>query len=189
MEIDQAEIERRLQHFHDVARRAGVKFTHQRLEIFRAVASSVEHPSAEAVYRGVRASMPTVSLDTVYRTLWLLTDLGLLTTLGPRQDSVRFDANLAQHHHYRCVKCAMVRDFESSELDDLPIPDIVRRFGDIACAQVVVQGVCADCKTAAGDDDAFTAAGGYRERDATEMDRGGGRFRRIGPVQAQEGDV
>jgi Fur family peroxide stress response transcriptional regulator len=146
MEIGKTEIERRLERFKEVARRVGVKFTPQRLEIFRAVASSVEHPSAEAVYMAVRANMPTVSLDTVYRTLWLLTDLGLLNTLGQRQDSVRFDANLAQHHHYRCVKCGMVRDFESAELSHLPIPNSVNRFGDIACVQVDVQGVCADCK-------------------------------------------
>jgi Fur family peroxide stress response transcriptional regulator len=145
MEIDETEVERRLEQCKAVARRAGIKLTHQRLEIFRAVASSVEHPSAEAVYQAVRLSMPTVSLDTVYRTLWLLTDLGLLNTLGQRQDSVRFDANLAPHHHYRCVKCGLVRDFESAELNHLPIPDSVNRFGGIVSAHVEVQGVCASC--------------------------------------------
>jgi Fur family peroxide stress response transcriptional regulator len=151
MEIDKAEIERRLERFKDVARRAGIKLTHQRLEIFRAVASSVEHPSAEGIYQAVRASMPTISLDTVYRTLWLFIDLGLLNTFGQRQESVRFDANLAQHHHYRCVKCGMVRDFESAELNHLPIPDSVNRFGDIVCAQVEVQGICASCAKEAND--------------------------------------
>lgn len=145
MRIGKAEIERRLEKFKEAARRTGGKLTHQRLEIFRAVASSAEHPSAEAVYRAVRASMPTVSLDTVYRTLWLLTDLGLINTLGQRQDSVRFDANLAQHHHYRCTKCGMIRDFESSELDHLPIPDSLNGYGGIERAHVEVQGVCVRC--------------------------------------------
>jgi Fur family peroxide stress response transcriptional regulator len=89
--------------------------------------------------------MPTVSLDTVYRTLWLLTDLGLLTTLGPRQDSVRFDANLEHHHHYLCVRCGLVRDFESTELNALRIPDSVNRFGQVVSAHVEVRGVCARC--------------------------------------------
>lgn len=172
MKIDKGEIERRLERFKDVARRAGVKFTHQRLEIFRAVASSVEHPSAEAVYRAVRAGMPTVSLDTVYRTLWLLTDLGLLNTLGPRQDSVRFDANLAHHHHYRCVKCGMVRDFESPELDHLTIPHSVNRFGEITRVQVDVQGVCTDCQK--NDDEGHAVAGSDTndESNASELDCG-----------------
>jgi Fur family peroxide stress response transcriptional regulator len=143
--VESQEVERRLERFKSVARGAGVKLTHQRLEIFRAVASSVEHPSAEVVYKAVRRTMPTVSLDTVYRTLWLLTDLGLLTTLGPRQGSVRFDANPEHHHHYLCVRCGVVRDFESTDLDALRIPDSVSRFGQVASARVEVRGVCARC--------------------------------------------
>lgn len=145
MVIEDQEVERRLVQFKSIANRAGIKLTHQRLGIFRAVASSVEHPSAEAVYRTVRATMPTVSLDTVYRTLWLLSDLGLLKTLGPRQDSVRFDANLAHHHHYRCVRCGLIRDFESTDLNALQIPDAVNRFGQVVSANVEVQGVCSKC--------------------------------------------
>lgn len=145
MKVEDQEIERRLEQFKSVAKGAGVKLTHQRLEIFRAVASSVEHPSAEAVYKAVQRTMPTVSLDTVYRTLWLLIDLGLLTTLGPRQGSVRFDANLEHHHHYLCVRCGLVRDFESIELNALRIPDSVNRFGRVVSTHVEVRGVCARC--------------------------------------------
>ena len=145
MKVENTQVEGRLAHFKAVAKEASVKLTHQRLEIFRAVASSMEHPSAEAVFKAVQKTMPTVSLDTVYRTLWLLTDLGLLTTLGPRQDSVRFDANLGDHHHYLCVRCGLVRDFESAEINALPIPDAVNRFGEVVSAHVEVRGVCAKC--------------------------------------------
>ena len=145
METEKAEVERRFEQFKKAAGSAGIKLTHQRLEIFRAVASSVEHPSAEDIYQAVRKGMPTISLDTVYRTLWLFIDLGLLKTFGQREERARFDANLASHHHYRCVKCGMVRDFESAELNDLPIPESVNNFGDIVSAQVEVQGVCASC--------------------------------------------
>jgi len=145
VKVEGTEVERRLEQFKSAAKQAGIKLTHQRLEIFRAVASSVEHPSAEVVYRMVQPAMPTVSLDTVYRTLWLLTDLGLLTTLGPRQDSMRFDANLERHHHYVCVRCGLVRDFESAELNALHIPDSVTQFGQVASAHVEIRGVCANC--------------------------------------------
>jgi Fur family peroxide stress response transcriptional regulator len=145
VEVEETEVERRLEEFKAAAKGAGIKLTHQRLEIFRAVASSVAHPSAEAVYKVVQRTMPTVSLDTVYRTLWLLTDLGLLKTLGPRQGSVRFDANLEHHHHYLCVRCGLVRDFESVELNALRIPDSVTRFGEVVSAHVEVRGICATC--------------------------------------------
>jgi Fur family peroxide stress response transcriptional regulator len=135
----------RLQRFVDAARAAGVKLTHQRLEIYAEVASSLEHPDARTVFHAVQAQMPTVSLDTVYRTLWMLDDLGLITTLGPRREGVRFDANLTPHHHYVCVRCGLARDFESAELDALRVPDGVKELGSVVATQVEVRGVCSRC--------------------------------------------
>ena len=65
----------------DALKRSGLKLTHQRLEIFREVATSGIHPNAEKIFNGVRERMSTISLDTVYRTVWLLFDLGLVTSL------------------------------------------------------------------------------------------------------------
>lgn len=145
MQVARAEVERRVAGFKEAAKKAGVKLTHQRIEIFREVAASLEHPSAEAVLRGVKPRMPTVSLDTVYRTLWLLSDLGLVSTLGPRRESVRFDANLARHHHYICERCGLARDFESEALNALRIPASVKGLGSIVGTQVEVRGVCTRC--------------------------------------------
>ena len=129
----------------DGFRRAGVKLTPQRLEIFREVVKSGDHPGAEAIYKGVRERVPTVSLDTVYRTLWLLADLGLITTLGPSRDRVRFDANVKPHHHFVCSKCGMTRDFNCGKFDRLKVPDAVRTFGGAERIQVEVTGICFRC--------------------------------------------
>jgi Fur family peroxide stress response transcriptional regulator len=93
----------RLEHLKAVAKEAGVKLTHQRLEIFRELAATEGHPDAECLFRAVQQRVPTVSLDTVYRSLWMLHDLGLVATLGAKRDGIRFDANLDRHHHYVCV--------------------------------------------------------------------------------------
>ena len=66
MTTDPSGVERRMAHFETVCRDSGIKLTHQRLEIFREVAQTGDHPDAEKVYQGVRERMPTVSLDTVY---------------------------------------------------------------------------------------------------------------------------
>ena len=104
MKISKREIEQRMNHFNEVCRNSGAKLTHQRLEIFREVAQTGDHPDAEQIYQGVRKRMPTVSLDTVYRTLWLLKDLGLTIPLGFPRERTRFDANLSRHHHFVCVQ-------------------------------------------------------------------------------------
>ncbi|MBD3348751.1 MAG: transcriptional repressor [Candidatus Eisenbacteria bacterium] len=145
MQVSRDEVERRMARFKETAKRAGVKLTHQRLEIFREVASSADHPSAEAVLKALRPRLPTLSLDTVYRTLWLLSDLGLVSTLGPRREVARFDANLARHHHYVCARCGLTRDFESEELNALPIPESVADFGSVDATSVEVRGVCSRC--------------------------------------------
>ena len=145
MKTSETEVRRRVKQFENVCREAGVKLTHQRLEIFRDLARSGDHPDAEQVLRLVRKRMPTVSLDTVYRTLWMLNDLGLIRTLGPPRERARFDANLARHHHFVCVQCGLTRDFYSEDLDKLELPESVTALGHVKTAQVEVRGVCVDC--------------------------------------------
>jgi Fur family transcriptional regulator, peroxide stress response regulator len=140
-------IEERLERLTATARDAGVKLTHQRLEIFRELARTEDHPDAETLFRAVQQRLPTVSLDTVYRTLWMLRDLGVVKTLGHHREGVRFDVNLEAHHHYVCVRCGSVRDFESKNLDGLRIPDAVKALGTVVDTQVEVRGLCAQCQT------------------------------------------
>jgi Fur family peroxide stress response transcriptional regulator len=139
------EVERRMDRFEEVCREAGVRLTHQRMEIFREVAQADDHPNAEVVYKRVRKRIPTVSLDTVYRTLWLLKDHGLIHTLGPPRERTRFDANLARHHHFVCVRCGATRDFYSEEFDEPKLPSSVKAFGRIVTTLVEVRGVCREC--------------------------------------------
>jgi Fur family peroxide stress response transcriptional regulator len=145
MRIPDSEVARRLARFQAAAQEAGLKLTHQRLEIFREVASTEDHPDAETVFRGVRERVPTVSLDTVYRTLWLLEDLGLISTLGPRRERARFDANLDCHHHFVCENCGLVRDFEHDEFEALEAPPEVKRLGRVSRVSVEVTGTCRSC--------------------------------------------
>jgi Fur family peroxide stress response transcriptional regulator len=139
------EVEQRMARFEQVCRISGVRLTPQRLEIFREVAQAGDHPNAEMIYKRVRDRMPTVSLDTVYRTLWLLNDHGLITTLGPSRERTRFDANLTPHHHFVCVRCGLTRDFYSEEFDAPKLPSAVRAFGRIVSTLVEVSGVCREC--------------------------------------------
>lgn len=145
MKTSKQEIERRMSRFNEVCRNSGVKLTHQRLEIFREVAQTGDHPEAESVYKGVRERMPTISLDTVYRTLWLLRDLGLINTLGPPRERTRFDANLSRHHHFVCIRCGLTRDFYNDELDKLKLPESVKDFGYVETTKVEVKGICRKC--------------------------------------------
>lgn len=150
MKVAPDEIERRLRRFKDVLRRSGMKLTHQRLEIFREVARTSDHPDAETIFKGTRKRMPTVSLDTVYRTLWMLMDLGLITTLGLPRERAKFDANMSAHHHFVCTRCGLARDFYSRELDTVRVPDAVMALGSVERTHVEFRGLCSRCSRKKG---------------------------------------
>ena len=145
MKIKKKEVELRMKHFETICRDEGIKLTHQRIEIFREIAQTEDHPDADQIFQRVRGRMPTVSLDTVYRTLWLLNDLGLVVTLGSSRERTRFDANLNSHHHFVCSQCGFTRDFYSNDLDNIRLPDSVVSFGEIDATHVEVRGICREC--------------------------------------------
>ena len=145
MSNNSEELKSRINRFKEICQQKGLKLTHQRMEIFSEVAKSTEHPDVETIYKGVRKRIPSVSLDTVYRTLWLFMDLGLITTLGPLRERQRFDANIKMHHHFVCTKCGSTRDFYSSEFDSLPVPDDVKEMGNVDTTYVELRGLCSRC--------------------------------------------
>lgn len=145
MQSDPKTMQTAIDHFKDVLRRSGVKLTHQRIEIFRQVSQTVEHPDAETIYEGVRKRIPTISLDTVYRTLSLFTDLGLVTTLAPPQERIRYDANMRPHHHFICNQCDMAYDFYSQTFDGLQTPQDVAEWGTVETIHVELRGLCLRC--------------------------------------------
>ena len=145
MKVSRDEVQRRMVRFREACQRAGIKRTQQRIEVFREVASISEHPDVEAIYQRVRTRMPTISLDTVYRTLWLLKDLGLVTTLGTHHGRIRFDANISSHHHFVCTRCGMAQDFYSRALDGLEIPEVVKKLGSVETTYIEFRGLCSRC--------------------------------------------
>jgi Fur family peroxide stress response transcriptional regulator len=159
MKLEKSVIDRRVEGYREAARKAGVKLTHQRLEIFRTIASSLEHPDAEAVFKAIKKRMPTVSLDTVYRTLWLLKNLGMILTLGLRRETVRFDANLSRHHHFICERCGLMRDFESAEFDSIGIPKSAEGFGTVTETHIELRGLCRGCMKEKAEESAKTKPG------------------------------
>jgi Fur family transcriptional regulator, peroxide stress response regulator len=150
MEPSKEDIQSRMDRFTEIMRGSGIKLTHQRIEIFREAARTGDHPDAETIFKRVRKRIPTISLDTVYRTLWMLNDMGLITTLGPQRGRVRFDANASPHHHFICTKCGKVGDFYSKEFDDLEVPEQVSRMGEVATTHVQFRGLCSRCREKEG---------------------------------------
>lgn len=146
MAMPRKQIEARVADFVAACRRQGVKATHQRTEILRELSGSIEHPDAETIYARVRRRIPAISLDTVYRTLRLFEDKGVISRVGPLKDRARFDANCDRHHHFICTGCGLIRDFCSDELNGFRPPAEVARLGRVASLHVELRGLCRQCQ-------------------------------------------
>lgn len=127
-------------------RERGQRVTPQRLAVARLLDEFSDHVTAETLYRRVQERMPGVSLPTVYATLELLEDLGLLGRLLTESGAVVYDPNVSEHHHLVCNACGAILDIEAP-LDDGPIMRAARRNGFApAATQVVIRGLCAGCR-------------------------------------------
>ena len=140
------ELEKRVSQFSEVSRRHGDKVTHQRTEIYRELAKTQEHPDAETIYRRVRKRIPSISLDTVYRTLRLLEDEGLISRVGSISERTRFDANTDRHHHFVCTECGFIGDVYNEEWNTLKSPKDVTLMGKVDSIHVELRGLCNTCR-------------------------------------------
>ena len=147
MAVSQVESNRRVRVLSEGIRQAGLRLTHQRLEIVREIAGTDVHPDVEEVYEGVRERVPTISLDTVYRTLSALTDRGLIERVTATPGPARYDGNPFHHHHFVCTRCGLVRDIDDGDLDAISGTPQTKLLGRVESVQVLYRGVCAACKT------------------------------------------
>ena len=144
--ITEEQVQKRLTEFADACRQRGIKATHQRTEILRELAGTEEHPDAETVYNSVRNRMPAISLDTVYRTLKLFEEKGIIVRMGAMKERARFDANTSRHHHFVCRQCGLIRDFYDEAFNSLKAPQVVPEMGCVDAVYVELRGLCQTCR-------------------------------------------
>ena len=110
-----------------------------------------EHLSAEDVHDILREKKAEIGLATVYRTLELLSDLGILQKMEFGDGCSRYEVNAMDptrhhHHHLICTKCGKVEEFDEDLLEDLEA-DIERKMGFRTLDhQVKFFGICKECQ-------------------------------------------
>lgn len=139
MKITQEDIRQRF-------RGRGVKVTAQRAAIYQSLAEREDHPTAEDLHRQVRRRYPMMSQNTVYYTLGVLKDAGLVQEVNYWHDRSRFDANTTLHHHLLCLGCRKIQDVTDTSLDRLTVNPEARDGFAITGHRVEFHGYCAACR-------------------------------------------
>ncbi|MCF7974207.1 MAG: transcriptional repressor [Phycisphaerae bacterium] len=145
--IQSTDIKNKLHAFCVQCKNAGLKMTPQRLAIYKYLLETVEHPSADTVFRNVRHTLPNISLDTVNRTLLTLNRIGAAFVVEGTGDVKRFDANLEDHQHFKCLNCKRIIDFHHAPFDNVEIPTCIKDQFTILRKTVYFEGLCKDCQS------------------------------------------
>ena len=120
--------------------------TRQRKVILDELRKVTSHPTADTIYEMVRKRLPRISLGTVYRNLEVLAEQGEILKLNVGGARMRFDGNISEHCHIRCVVCGRV--------DDLPVkPVVTLQESNSNCGyeilgyKVIFYGKCPECQS------------------------------------------
>ncbi len=98
----------------------GYRITPQRLMILEAIEGASGHVSAEEIYQDIRKRYSGLNISTVYRTLELLKESGLVTETDMGDGRVRFHSMGHEHHHHLvCSKCGKVVNLDEETLSPL----------------------------------------------------------------------
>lgn len=125
------------------------KYSKQRAEILQAARENLIHPTADDIYRIVREHDPTISLGTVYRNLNILAEDGEILKIPMPSGKDRYDGNTIPHHHVTCRECGKVFDFDY-DMDSLP-GEVSEQCGvEVSSCELVVFGLCSDCRNQNG---------------------------------------
>ena len=130
----------------ELLRGKGFKVTPQRLAVYKVLSETTAHPNAETIYQKLQPYYPTMSLATVYKTLDILHEIGLVQVLNVGEESFRYDANTLSHPHVRCMSCGRVDDI--FDVDDT---EFLQRISEktayqLSGKQFYFYGICPECQ-------------------------------------------
>lgn len=138
--------------FRALLKEKGLKITSQREAVLTVLKERPDqHLTAEEIYDIVRRDNPDIGLATVYRTITLLCDMGIIDKLSLDDGFIRYEIAIEQpgkhrHHHLICLRCHKVISFELDLMEPLET-EIKKRTGfDVCDHEVKMYGYCKECQ-------------------------------------------
>lgn len=127
-----------------------IRITPQRRDVLQYLIEKRNHPTVETIYSDLTKSDASLSLATVYNTLKMFVEQGLVIELANTDDSVHYDYYGHPHFHVICTNCGKIIDVDYPEYAaDLAKIDriAVEKTGiQVTGNHVEVEGICTDCQ-------------------------------------------
>ncbi len=122
------------------------RMTRQRSLILAELQKVTTHPTAEELYIAVKEKMPRISLGTVYRNLEFLSETGVIRKLDSAGTVRRFDGDMSNHSHVRCVVCNKVADIFEDFSQKFELDSVNVQGFSLASVNVEFEGICHECE-------------------------------------------
>lgn len=134
----------------ELIRRKGLRRTKPRDAVFKEAFARDEHFTAEELYDRVRRTNSDTSRATVYRTLALMVEGGLLREIDLGEDQTTYDPNFLNkpaHNHLLCIDCGRVVEFEDERVEAIN-DEVTRKLGFKALRQTLkIEATCEQLRT------------------------------------------
>jgi Fur family ferric uptake transcriptional regulator len=127
----------------------GLRSTSQRDAILKTFIEAGQHLSAEELYARVKKTYPGIGYATIYRTLKLLAEAGLVEERRFEVGFTRFEykSTDAHHDHLICTRCGVIIEFENERIEALQ-DDVARKKGfKVQSHKLELYGLCAGCSS------------------------------------------
>ncbi|MHC4131162.1 MAG: Fur family transcriptional regulator [Planctomycetota bacterium] len=146
-QISDSELEAKSYRLIELCREKGLKVTPQRVAIYQELVKAADHPSADILYKRIKADLPNISLDTVNRTLLTFADIGAAFVVEGSGEPKRFDAELEDHLHFKCLKCRKIIDFHRKSIKNIEVPEEIAEQCKVLRKAIYFEGICERCLT------------------------------------------
>lgn len=130
----------------DEFRKRGMKATPQRVAICEFLQDNTSHPSIDEIFSNLKQRYPTISLNTVYKTLDLLVNIGEVKRLTYNPYKNNYDPDTSLHHHLVCQDCNKISDIQYDFGNIFSLPNKLKAKYQINNFQIEFQGLCEECQ-------------------------------------------
>lgn len=123
-------------------KKKNIRLSHRRSKVLEYLCKNPNHPTVDQIYGDLHEAIPSLSKTTVYNTLHILVEAGLVRVITVEDNETRYDIITESHGHFKCVNCGTIFDFSidlalltAEELNGFKIDD----------RDVYFKGICSKC--------------------------------------------
>ena len=130
------------EHLKQELKEKNINLSYQRLKVLEYLYNNRCHPTVDQIYTSLHGELPTLSKTTVYNTLRVLAESGLVRVITIDDNETRYDIDIEDHGHFRCDSCGEIYDF-AVDIGSINWGEL--EGFKINAKNIYFNGVCPDC--------------------------------------------